>query len=466
MSATDLIESLASQLGDGGVLFGDDIGGKYHVDFSGEHACAPIAVLRPRTTAELSAIMRACSAQRQPVVVQGGLTGLAGGATPQQGEVSISMERMSGIEEIDRTSGTATVLAGTPLQILQDAADAAGFLFPLDLGARGSCTIGGNIATNAGGNQVIRFGMMRNLVLGLEAVLADGTVVSSMNKMLKNNAGYDLKQLFIGTEGTLGIVTRAVVRLFPKLPAKTTAICAVGSFDDTVGLLHLLQKELSGSLSAFEAMWASYFHFVIDHVDGLRSPFDVQHAIYVLIETEGSDEAAENRRFEQALANAMDAGLVADAALAHSGRERESFWKIRDGIGDVTPILQPMLAFDVSMPIGQMPDFLEDVDRAFESGFDKVRCLLFGHIGDNNLHLGVTTGRESDFEALCDIVYTATGKHHGSVSAEHGVGTLRRRFLRHSREPAEIALMQRLKTSLDPYGILNPHRVVPDVGPI
>jgi len=462
MAEIEIIGVLRKALGENAVLVGDAIGAKYHVDFSGEHACAPIAVLRPKSTDELALILKSCSVRGQSVVVQGGLTGLAGGATPQSGEIAISMERMSGVEEIDTDSMTATVLAGTPLQELQIAAADAGFLFPLDLGARGSCTIGGNIATNAGGNQVIRFGMMRNLVLGLEAVLPDGIVVSSMNKMLKNNAGYDLKQLFIGTEGTLGIVTRAVLRLFPKLPAKTTAIVAVDSFSNAVSLLQSLQSYLAGSLSAFEAMWASYFHYVVEHVDMLRSPFEERHPLYVLIETEGADQRADQERLESALGSALESGLIVDAVLAQSERETQTFWAIRDGIAEITPLLQPMLAFDVSMPIGEMPPFLERVDREFKAGFNKITNLIFGHIGDNNLHLAVTTGQESDFPKLCDIVYEATGAHQGSVSAEHGVGTLRRRYLHHSRTAEEIELMRRLKSTFDPKGILNPNRVVPD----
>ena len=229
---SDIVDLLRTRLGSGAVLAGSDAEARYRVDFSHENACAPLAVLRPTSTDEVAAILRECHRARQRVVIQGGLTGLAGGATPQADEIAISLERLTGIEQLDRAAQTMTVRAGTPLQAVQQAAADAGYLFPLDLGARGSCTIGGNIATNAGGNQVIRFGMMRNLVLGLEAVLADGTVVSSMNKMLKNNAGYDLKHLFIGTEGTLGVVTRAVLRLWPKLPSKVCLLYTSDAADE------------------------------------------------------------------------------------------------------------------------------------------------------------------------------------------------------------------------------------------
>jgi len=394
------------------------------------------------------------------VVVQGGMSGLSGGATPQPGEISISLERMSGIEELDRVGGTATVLAGTPLQVLQEAAGDADMLFPLDLGARGSCTVGGNISTNAGGNQVIRFGMMRALVLGLEVVLADGTIVSSLNRMLKNNAGYDLKQLFIGSEGTLGIVTRAVVRLFPKQPIKTTAICAVTGFDAMLDLLQLLRAELGGSLSAFEAMWESYFSYVIDHVSGISDPFTQRYPINILVETEGRDADSEAARFEETLTRALEAGLIIDAAVAQSEKDRRTFWNIRDGIAEITPMLQPLLAFDVSMPVGSMRSFIGEIRRRFESELGEVTTLLFGHIGDNNLHVTVTTGSAEDFGMLADIVYTTTGRHDGSVSAEHGVGVLRKPYLHLSRSEAELELMRRLKLSFDPKGILNPGRVI------
>ena len=458
--ANDFLETLRATLGPGAVLAGDEIDARHRVDFSHENACAPLAVLKPRSTDDVAAILRECYRARQRVVIQGGLTGLAGGATPQPGEIAISLERLSGVEEIDRAAQTMTVRAGTPLQVVQQTAADAGYLFPLDLGARGSCTIGGNIATNAGGNQVIRFGMIRNLVLGLEAVLADGTVLSSLNKMLKNNAGYDLKQLFIGTEGTLGVVTRAVLRLWPRLPSKVTALCALRGFNEAVELLHALQARLGGALSAFEAMWAPYFHYVLEHL-GAQSPFAARHALYVLVEVEGTDHGRDLAAIERALGDALEEHTIADAALAQSEREARAFWAIRDGIGDVTPTLQPLLAFDVSLPIDAMAGFLATVDAAFARFPDLVTSLVFGHIGDSNLHLAVTTRRAHDLEKLCDVVYDAVGRHSGSISAEHGVGTLRRDYLHHSRSAAEIDLMRRLKTALDPHGILNAERVLP-----
>ena len=458
---TGIVGALRARLADGAVLSGADIGERHNVDWTGENPRQPLAVVKPGSTEEVAAVLRACSESGQPVVVQGGLTGLAGGATPRTGEIAVSMERLSGIEELDPLSMTLTAKAGTPLQAVQDAAAEAGLLFPLDFGARGSCHIGGAIATNAGGNQVIRFGMARNLVLGLEAVLADGTVVSSMNKMLKNNAGYDLKQLFVGTEGTLGVITRVVLRLAPRLSSRCTALCATESFGNVVDLLQSVQTGLAGSISAYEVMWASYYDKVLEIVETLRSPFEDPHPFYVLVESEGVDQGADSERFESVLADALESELISDAVVARSQGERQTFWAIRDGVGEITPALSPYVPLDVSMDIAVMPRFLEAFDEAFAAELPHSANLVFGHLGDNNLHLFVTTRHEAENDKVVELAYSLVGECGGSISAEHGVGSLKRDFLHHSRTPQEIDLMARLKQALDPRGILNPGRVIP-----
>lgn len=455
-----LLASLRDTLGSQGFVADPAAEPRYHADWSPQPAQPPSAVLRPGSTEEVAKILILCNSAQQPIVVQGGLTGLSGGATPHPGEIALSLERMNQIEDLDSQSMTMTVQAGAALQTIQEAATAVGLQFPLDLGARGSCNIGGNIATNAGGNQVIRYGMTRNLVLGLEAVLADGTVISSMNRMLKNNAGYDLKQLFIGTEGTLGIVTRAVLRLFPRLGNKCTALCAVDSFAHAVDLLHLLGKRFGGELSTFEAMWASYYDAMCERVASARSPFGSdKHPLYALIEIETANEADGIARLEAVLTQAMESGLVQDAAIAQSNREAQDFWAIRDGVADFPDLLKKSAAFDVSVPTSVMERFVADVDKALAERFDHYENMVFGHLGDNNLHFLVSTPDPDDYAQINAAIYTTVGQYQGSVSAEHGIGVLRKDYLAHSRNPAEIGLMRQLKTSLDPNNILNPGRV-------
>ena len=455
-----LMQQLAGLVDDRGLLLDELIEPRHHGDWSTAKKQAPLAVVRPASTEELSAVMAACHTADQPVVIQGGLTGLSGGATPAQDEIAISMERMAGIEEIDQRSMTMTVRAGTPLQVIQDAAEDAGFSFPLDLGARGSCTIGGNIATNAGGTEVIRFGMTRNLVLGLEAVLADGTVVSSLNKMLKNNAGYDLKHLFIGTEGTLGVVTRAVLRLYPKLASTCTALCACDSFEKVLDVLHKTTAGFGGALSTFDVMWAGYFDYIVDHHGPARTPFDQRYPLYILLETEAANHDQNQESFERVLSEAMEQGLLADVAVAQSLSEAQAFWAIRDGVADMAELLKNSVTFDVSVPTSAMQHFVADTDQALKEAFGAPENLVFGHIGDNNLHLLVNTGSRDDHQTINDTVYGMVRKHQGSVSAEHGIGTLRRKYLAYSRSPEEIELMQRLKKALDPKGILNRGRIL------
>lgn len=458
----DLLTRLQAQLSSP-ILTGNDIGERHHHDWSVETPYAPQALLRPANTEEVAAVLRLCNEAGQPIVVQGGLSGLCGGATPREGELALSLERLSGIEEIDVASMTMTVKAGTPLQLVQEAAAQAGFTFPLDLGARGTCSIGGNISTNAGGNQVLRFGMMRNLVLGLEVVLPDGTIISAMNKMLKNNAAYDLKHLFIGTEGTLGVVTRAVLRLYPRASSRVSALIALPDFSSVIAVLQRLTRAFGGGLSAFEVMWSSYYRYITEEVGKVRSPFEEKHPLYLLAELEGSDTTRDRALYESVLEEILEENLILDAVLASSEREREQFWQIRDGVSELSNYLKGAANFDVSVPISSMEAFLGEVERDIHAAFPEATFLAFGHIADSNLHFICSTGNRDDVKRIYGIVYAAVGRFSGSVSAEHGIGVQKIDYLHHSRSPEEVALMRTLKAALDPRGILNPGRVLPQV---
>ena len=453
-----LLDSLAATLPPGTVSTGDDVGARHQCDWTGRSPCRPPAVIRPRSTEEVSIALRLCNAAGQPVVVQGGLTGLAGGATPRAGEVALSLERLVGVEEVDPDGGTMRVLSGKPLAAVQDAAEAHGLQFPLDLGARGSCTIGGNISTNAGGNRVIRYGMTRALVLGLEAVLADGTIVSSLNAMLKNNAGYDLKQLFIGTEGTLGVVTRAVLRLHPLPGEKLTAFVAADSFAAMARLLSAARAALGGQLGSFEAMWSDYYEFAVGQLGVTNRPFAKRHAYYVLIEVEALDPVHDSERLERLLARLVEDGIAADAVLAGSLEESARLWRVRDAAGELMIRLPNLVAFDVSLPIPRMEQYVEDMRARGAPYLGEHPPYVFGHLGDGNLHIVASLTGYQHLHAYDEAVYGALAGF-GSVSAEHGIGVLKREWLPLSRQPAEIALMRALKQALDPNGILNPGRV-------
>ena len=454
-----LLEGLAAELPPGTLLTGAEAGARHHSDWTRINACEPRAVLRPRSTAEVAKILGLCHAASQPVVVQGGLTGLAGGATPRPGELALSLERMSGVEEIDPDGGTMRVLAGTTLAAVQEAADRVGLQFALDLGARGSCTIGGNIATNAGGNRVIRYGMARELVLGLEAVLADGTVVSSLNCMLKNNAGYDIKQLFVGTEGTLGVVTRAVLRLHPAPRERITAFVGTDSFEALVALLRESRAAFGGQLGSFETMWQNYFEFALRELKAGARPFDAPHSHYALIEIEALEPAGDAERLEAFLARMLDTHVAADALIARSLDDSARLWRIRESAAELMMRLGMPMGYDVSLPIGRMEGYLEKLDAEVPAVLGDRPLFVFGHLGDGNLHLVTGLRSLAEVAPLDRIVYGSLAGF-GSVSAEHGIGQHKRHWLASSRLPAEIALMRQLKVSLDPRGILNPGRVL------
>ncbi|MDD3937136.1 FAD-binding oxidoreductase [Rhodoferax sp.] len=456
-----VVVALQRELGATEVLTGDRISPKYLKDWSDERGGTPLALVRPRNTQQVAQVLRICHAHGQAVTPQGGLTGLAGGAVPSQGSVVLSLERMSGITAIDTGSATMTVLAGTPLQVIQEAAQQAGFIYALDLGARGSCQIGGNLSTNAGGNRVIRYGMARELVLGLEVVLADGTVLSMLNQMVKNNAGPDLKHLFIGSEGTLGVITQAVLRLHPGVSGANTALVALTDFDAVVQFLRHAQQSLSGQVSAFEVMWPDFYRAAIA-VPGTRAPLPAHHPVYVLLDMQGATPETEAARFQAMLEEAMAQGWVVDAAIAQSHAETQDFWALRDSVSEMLQVNAPTINFDLSVPISRIGNCVEQLMAVMTARFAHLKVVFFGHVGDGNIHAvvgpipqdGVT---EHQVE---EAFYAIIRDFSGSVSAEHGIGLHKKQWLGHSRSPAEMALMKVLKNAMDPSNILNPGKIL------
>ena len=454
----DVIKDL-SVLFPGQVLSGQQVSNRYSVDWSGESAHTPDIVVRAKTVFDVSKLLAFCNKTSLPIVTQGGMTGLSGGSTPKGSEIVLSLELLSGITDVDVESMTITALAGTPLEQLQQAANDVGFYLPLDLGARGSCTIGGNVATNAGGNQVLSYGMTRTLVLGLEAVTADGTVIRSMNKMLKNNAGYDLKQLFVGSEGTLGVVTEVVLRLYPKPLTKQSALCGFSSFSQVVSFLQYMQRNCS-RVTTFELMWDNYVKQVRQMNQQLKPVLTDDHSFYVLIETEGNDPARDDDCFNQQLQACIDDGLLNDAVVAQSERDVNRFWQLRDGVIDILNKVKYRANFDIGVPISQMASFVHTVEFELVESFKNLQLCTFGHMADGNLHIIAWTGCEDDVDSIYERVYTLVGTVGGTITAEHGIGTMKRQYLSLCRSEQEIDLMRALKKAMDPNNILNPGRVI------
>ena len=456
-----LIEQFRSILGSAGILTGTDVSNRSD-SWPPTGGCLARAIVRPSSTAEVSEVLRLCHAAGQTVVTHGGLTGLVGGARAGPDDLVLSLERMRGMEAVDRVNRTVVVEAGVALQTVHEAAEEAGLLFPLDLGARGSATIGGNISTNAGGNSVIRYGMTREQVLGVEAVLADGTVISSMKDVIKNNTGYDLKQLFIGSEGTLGVVTRAVLRLRPLPRSRNTALVALESFDKVAQFLQSMDSALGGTLSAFEVMWNSFYHLIVADGERHTPPLGSTHAFYVLLESTGGDEESDALRFEHALEEAFEQGLLADAVIAQSRQQRSDLWAIRDDVEGMVKKLYPPITFDISLGIPLLDHYVHEVHAGLTAMWPSARMITFGHLGDGNIHLVLTIGSldPNAVHSVEEIVYQALGRHGGVISAEHGIGLDKRAYLGHSRSPEEIALMKTLKQALDPKDILNPGKII------
>lgn len=456
------LQALQAALDDDIVQTSDTLAPRFTNDWGGLAPVMAKAVLRPRSTEDVSTILRLCQHHGQTIVPQGGLTGISGGGRPGVDDVALSLDRLNGIEELDPAMATMTVKAGTTLETIQQAADAAGFFCPLDLGARGSCAIGGNISTNAGGNRVIRYGMTRDMVLGLEFVLADGTVVNSLNKLVKNNAGYDLKQLLIGSEGTLGVVTRAVLRLRPKPLSRASAVIGLGDVDAAAELLVRARAQLGDQVAAFEVMWPDYYDLMVDHEPSVRAPLAGRHGMYVLFETQGYAKGQDEERFADFLGEMLEGGLVEDATLAQSQADANAFWRLRDAVSEFNRLVGPHCAYDVGLPIQAMKGYVAALGQRLNAYSDRARLIVYGHMGDGNLHLQVSMSDRQlgPKKPIDDIVYDELRKVNGTVTAEHGVGTLKRDYLSFCRTDTEIELMIRLKQALDPQGILNPGKVL------
>ena len=460
----DLARRLADIVGERNLQAGDAVAERYRLDISRKHGSAPAVAVKPGSTEEVSAILALAHGAGVPVTVIGGQSGTCAAAVPADGGIALSLERMSRVIEIDPLSMTMTVEAGCILQLAQDAAEAEGALLPLDLGARGSAMIGGVIGTNAGGNRVLRWGMMRDMVLGLEAVLADGTIVSSLTKMIKDNAGYNWKHLLIGSEGTLGIVTRAVLRLRPLPTSRQTALLAAADFETMIRVLRRLEVVLSGRLSSFELMWGDFYRQMTDGLMSQRQPPMPQgHAFYAIVEAMGGDEEGDVAQFERALMALIEDGLVADAVIAQADAQREASWAVREDLAPGLAPLRPFASYDVSMGVGDMPAFVAAA-RASLAAFPDLVALFYGHAGDGNLHAILSIGAmDADIQHAFDTaIYDAVRTVGGSIAAEHGIGTTRRAFLPWSRSPSEIALMRSLKAAIDPANILNPGKILPE----
>ena len=475
-SAGDLIARLGAVVGPKGLIAEAEAMAPHLLDRRERYRARARAVVKPASTEEVAEVVRICAAARAPIVPQGGNTGLVGGGIPDPDgrAVVLSLARMNRIRELDPVNDTMTVEAGCILQNLQAAAAEADRLFPLSLGAEGSCMIGGNLSTNAGGIQVLRYGNARELVLGLEVVLPDGRVWDGLRGLRKDNTGYDLKQLFIGAEGTLGVITAAVLRLYPRPRASATAFIAVPDVAAAVALLGRLRAGSGEAVTSFELIPRLGLDFALRHVPGIIDPLAARHDWYVLAELWASAEntglsAGLGEALEAVLAEALEAGLVVDAALASSEAQAQAFWRIREGLVEAQKFEGGSIKHDIAVPISAIVAFVARACQAAEALVPGIRPLVFGHLGDGNIHLNLAQPEGADtqeflarWDELRRVVYDVVVDLKGSISAEHGIGRLNLAANLRTKSEVEIDLMRKLKRALDPDNLMNPGRVVPE----
>jgi FAD/FMN-containing dehydrogenase len=465
-----ILDALRAIVGDAHVLTGGDLSA-WELDWRKRARGKALAVVRPADTAQVAAVVRACAAAGVPMVPQGGNTGLVGGSTPDASgrQVVLSLQRMNAVRAIDSANLTMTVEAGCILQTLQETAEKAGFLFPLSLAAEGSCTIGGNLGSNAGGTQVVRYGNARDLCLGLEVVTAQGEVWEGLSGLRKDNTGYDLRDLFIGSEGTLGIITAATMKLYPMPAAQLTAWAAVPSMEAAVTLLGLAHRHLGAGLTGFEVMGQFALGLVAKHFKQQRVPLYEDTAFCVLLEnSDHESESHAREQFERLLETAMEDGCVTDAVVAENLQQAHQLWHVRESI----PLAQAEeglnIKHDISVPVSLIPEFVRVTDELLEKAIPGVRLVNFGHLGDGNLHYNVQAPAEGDAAAFLRdqeenvnaLVYDSVQAFGGSISAEHGVGSLKLDKLEKHKSPVALGLMRAIKRGLDPENLMNPGRVL------
>jgi FAD/FMN-containing dehydrogenase len=424
-------------------------------------------VLRPGSVEEVSAILKLASKSATAIVPQGGNTGLVGGQTPHNGEVVLSLKRLDRVREVDPTSNTMTCEAGVILMNAQAAAAEANRLFPLSLGAEGSCTIGGNLSTNAGGTGALAYGVARELVLGLEVVLADGRVLNNLRKLKKDNTGYDLRHLFIGAEGTLGVITAAVLRLFPRPRAVETALIGMPTPHAALALLNLANERAGGMVTSFELIPRIAVEFAVTYAPVCRDPLSSPHPWYVLMELSSQSQDGLRATMEDILAAGAERGLIEDATIAASLDQTKAFWLLRHHIADTQKYVGGSIKHDVSVPVNAVPDFIVEASAKVEQMIPGCRPCPFGHLGDGNIHYNVTqpvgadkTEFQSHWDEVNAAVFAIVAKHGGSISAEHGIGVMKRDLLPGVKDPVALDLMRSFKRMLDPQGILNPGKVL------
>jgi FAD/FMN-containing dehydrogenase len=430
------------------------------------HGHTPM-VLRPGSVAEVAAILKLANENKTPVVPQGGNTGLVGGQVPHHGEIVLSLNRMDKIREVDATSNTITAEAGVSLGRVREAAANVDRLYPLLLPSEGTCTVGGNLSTNAGGTTAVSWGVARAQALGLEVVLADGRVLNNLNKLKKDNTGYDLKNLFIGAEGTLGIITAATLRLIPRPRSVETAFTGVASPEAALELLGIANEHSGGNITSFELMFRMGIDAVLKYDSGSRDPLNDKHEWYVLIELSSQQRTGLRDTMEEILAEGVEKGLVADAAIAESLDQTKAFWRIREMFGEVQRQIGGSIKHDISVPVAHVPAFIREANQAVAKLIPGARPLPFGHLGDGNIHYNIAQPVEADKAAFLErwhdvnmVVFDVVLKYGGSISAEHGIGIMKRDLLPTIKDPVAMELMRAIKRTLDPNGILNPGKVL------